>query len=254
MSREKELVLFGGDKGWKASDWTDSDDRVRGGASQSYLTITGSSARFHGNLDITALGGAGFASQRTTGEDRTWDLSAYDGVYLNIGKHDGKKYTLTLKDEILPLMPDGREQSTISYEYDFESQSKLGLFVPWHAMKPTYRGKEKDDAKPLDTKNVKRFSIMMRSFFGTQEGDFDLTINSIKAVAQPDDIEKGIIGSEKGTGEQEPWSWKNSNLVGLAVILGSTWAISWGYCWWKGYDMGIMRFGRWWSVVKNPTL
>ncbi|CAN9088583.1 unnamed protein product [Alternaria alternata] len=200
MSREKELVLFGGDKGWKASDWTDSDDRVRGGASQSYLTITGSSARFHGNLDITALGGAGFASQRTTGEDRTWDLSAYDGVYLNIGKHDGKKYTLTLKDEILPLMPDGREQSTISYEYDFESQSKLGLFVPWHAMKPTYRGKEKDDAKPLDTKNVKRFSIMMRSFFGTQEGDFDLTINSIKAVAQPDDIEKGIIGSEKGTG------------------------------------------------------
>jgi hypothetical protein len=29
-------------------------------------------------------------------------------------------------------------------------------------MKPTYRGKEKDDAKPLDTKNVKRFSIMMR--------------------------------------------------------------------------------------------
>lgn len=55
-------------------------------------------------------------------------MSAYDGVYLNIGKHDGKKYTLTLKDEILPLMPDGREQSTISYEYDFESQSKLGLF------------------------------------------------------------------------------------------------------------------------------
>lgn len=40
----------------------------------------------------------------------------------------------------------------------------------------------------------------MDSFFGTQEGDFDLTINSIKAVAQPDDIEKGIIGSEKGTG------------------------------------------------------
>jgi hypothetical protein len=34
MSNQKELVLFGGDQGWKASDWTDSDDRVRGGASQ----------------------------------------------------------------------------------------------------------------------------------------------------------------------------------------------------------------------------
>ncbi|CAN9223174.1 unnamed protein product [Alternaria alternata] len=177
MSREKELVLFGGDKGWKASDWTDSDDRVRGGASQSYLTITGSSARFHGNLDITTLGGAGFASQRTTGEDRTWDLSAYDG------------YTLTLKDEILPLMPDGREQSTISYEYDFESQSKL-------------------------------VSLALKKAI------FDLTINSIKAVAQPDDIEKGIIGSEKGTGEQEPWSWKKSE---------SRWAGSY-----PGFDMGYL--------------
>jgi hypothetical protein len=187
-------------RGWKASDWTSSDDRVRGGASQSHLSISGSTARFHGNLDITALGGAGFASQRTTGEDRTWDLSAYDGIYLSLGKHDGKKYTLTLKDEILPLMADGREASTISYEYDFSSTSKKELFVPWHAMKPTYRGKEKDDAEKLKTGNVKRFSIMMRSFFGTQEGDFDLTIKEIKAVKQSGDVEKGVFGSEKGIG------------------------------------------------------
>jgi hypothetical protein len=187
-------------RGWKASDWTSSDDRVRGGASQSHLSISGSTARFHGNLDITALGGAGFASQRTTGEDRTWDLSAYDGIYLSLGKHDGKKYTLTLKDEILPLMADGREASTISYEYDFSSTTKKEFFVPWHAMKPTYRGKEKHDAEKLKTKNVKRFSIMMRSFFGTQEGDFDVTINVIKAVKQSGDVEKGVVGSEKGTG------------------------------------------------------
>ncbi|KAF1829301.1 CIA30 family protein [Decorospora gaudefroyi] len=254
MGNGKERTLFGGDKGWKASDWTDSDDRVRGGASQSYFDITGSSACFHGNLDITALGGAGFASQRTMGDDRTWDLSAYDGIHLQLGKHDGKKYTLTLKDEILPPMADGREQSTISYEYDFSSPSEMALFVPWHAMKPTYRGKEKDDAPPLDTENVKRFSLMMRSFFGDQEGDFSLTVNAIKAVSQASDIEKGITGdgiSPRGTGAQEPWSWKNSNLVGLAVILSSTWAISWAYCWWKGYDMSFMRFGRWWSVVKK---
>lgn len=135
---------------------------MRGGISQSYLTISGSSARFHGNLDITALGGAGFASQRTTGDDRSWDLSAYDGIYLDLGAHDGKKYTLTLKDEILPLMPDGREQSSLSWEYDFESKSELGVFVPWHAMKAMYRGREMNDTQPLDTGDVKRFSLMMR--------------------------------------------------------------------------------------------
>lgn len=60
-------------------------------------------------------------------------------------------------------MDDGREQSTISYEYVFsEAGEDGGLFVPWHALKPTYRGKEKSDAKPLNTADVRRFSIMMR--------------------------------------------------------------------------------------------
>ncbi|KAJ4367373.1 hypothetical protein N0V83_006955 [Neocucurbitaria cava] len=130
---------------------------------QSYLDISNSSAHFHGTLDIKTLGGAGFASQRTTGDDRSWDLSDYDGIHLDVGKYDGKRYTLTLKDEILPPNPEnGREQSTISYEYEFSSSSAEGLFVPWHALKATYRGKEKDGAEPLDTKNVKRFSVMMR--------------------------------------------------------------------------------------------
>jgi hypothetical protein len=34
------------------------------------------------------LGGAGFASQRTTGEDREWDLSEYAGIQLSIAKGD----------------------------------------------------------------------------------------------------------------------------------------------------------------------
>jgi hypothetical protein len=103
-------------RGWSSADWTSSDDRVRGGASQSYLDTSSSSARFHGTLDITALGGAGFASQRTTGEDRTWDLSKYSGIHLDLGTKDGKKYTFLIKDEILPVDEGGREQSTISYE------------------------------------------------------------------------------------------------------------------------------------------
>jgi hypothetical protein len=77
-------------------------------------------------------------------------------------------------------------------------------------LKPTYRGKPKNDAEDLDTKNVRRFSIMsrryvssfltierrklmMHSFFGEQEGDFSLEIKSITAVSQSDDLEGGMV-------------------------------------------------------------
>lgn len=156
---------------WSPLEWTASDDRVRGGSSQSYLDASPLSptAVFYGNLDTKTLGGAGFASQRTTAES-TWDLSNFDGILLDIEKTDGKKYTLTLKDEILPKRPDGREQSTVSWEYDFvtadltkHDRGEGGeIFVPWEDFVPTYRGREMKDAKPLDLKKVKRFSLMMR--------------------------------------------------------------------------------------------
>ncbi|KAJ9668595.1 hypothetical protein H2201_001237 [Coniosporium apollinis] len=218
------MFLFGGSKAWNPADWTSSDDRVRGGSSQSYLTCTGSSptARFHGTLDIKTLGGAGFASQRTTGEDRSWDLSAYDGIELDVEDADSKRYTFILKDELLPKNPEnGREQSTISYEYDFQvqkdehsqSSSSKGtkIVMPWDALKATYRGKEKRDAAPLDTKNIKRLSVMMRSFFGDQEGDFALSIRSIAAVKIPKPEERsypvGVTLSEKG---MLPLWWRDS--------------------------------------------
>jgi hypothetical protein len=84
--------------------------------------------------------------------------------------------------------------------------------VPWSSLKPVYRGKEKKDASKLDLKSVKRFSIMSRrydsrillhaktltrhSFFGDQEGDFSLTIKSIKAVSQSLDLEGGIAAGQ----------------------------------------------------------
>lgn len=46
-------------------------------------------ARFYGNLDITTLGGAGFASQRTR-KDVAWDLSAYEGIRLVVTKSDSR--------------------------------------------------------------------------------------------------------------------------------------------------------------------
>ena len=56
---------------------------------QSYLDIsTDGVARFHGNLDIETLGGAGFASQHTTGKDRAWDVDGYNGIQLEVLESD----------------------------------------------------------------------------------------------------------------------------------------------------------------------
>ena len=83
-----------------------------------------------------------------------------------------------MKDEILSRNPgNGREQATISYEYDFvvpkhvlsqkggKDVPRTHVFIPWAHLKPTYRGKEKKDAQPLNLKSIRRMSIMMRRYF-----------------------------------------------------------------------------------------
>jgi hypothetical protein len=72
-------------------------------------------------------------------------------------------YTLVLKDKLLPKRPDGREQSTVSWEYDFRTEEKAIVRVEWRNLRATYRGRE-IDAEPLDLKHVKRMSIMIRRY------------------------------------------------------------------------------------------
>ncbi|EME88004.1 uncharacterized protein MYCFIDRAFT_48226 [Pseudocercospora fijiensis CIRAD86] len=249
-SGQKRYSLFGGDESWQAQDWTDSDDRVRGGKSQSYLECSDEIGRFYGTLDIKTLGGAGFASQRTTGEDREWDLSDYAGIEICVAKGDKKRYTFILKDKLLPPDPEnGREQASISYECDFElpPQTKPGpaherfVFIPWSSFNATYRGRLKKDAKPINLKKVKRMSIMMRSFFGAQEGDFSLSMRSISALAKApppgdeipiamhqDALEKGqAIPQSTGIGDAEWYSGRQDfyELVRrrrMYLLLGAT--------------------------------
>ncbi|KAJ5549014.1 hypothetical protein N7513_006248 [Penicillium frequentans] len=222
--------LFGGSRAWNPSDWTTSDDRVRGGSSISTLICSPSSltAIFSGNLDIKTLGGAGFASQRTSGEDRTWDLSDYDGIELVLDGRlmDGKFYTLTLKDEILPKRSDGREQSTVSWEFDFKATEEK-LFVRFSDLRPTYRGREKRDVEPLDLKNIKRFGIMMRSFFGDQEGPFELGIVSISGLrldkhsAQADSVHRDEEDEDEEIFDEKDVAWGRKRRSGWFSWLSS---------------------------------
>ena len=148
---------------WDLSRWTSSDDRVRGGSSVSSLELTAKGVLFHGNLDIETLGGAGFASQRTIENEQVWDLSGYDGVELHIVPSDRKRYTFSLTDEIPPRRPDAREQSALVWEYDFcASEAGCEVRLIWKDLKPTYRGKLVEDARPLDLSHIKRFRIMIR--------------------------------------------------------------------------------------------
>lgn len=75
-----------------------------------------------------------------------------------------------LKDaDALPKRPDGREQSTVSWEFDFEvdgqgraAGGKDVVVMPFAEFKATYRGKPKEDADPLDLSRITRVSFMMR--------------------------------------------------------------------------------------------
>jgi hypothetical protein len=74
------MILF---PPWCPADWHPQNDSLRGGSSTSALTVVPhcNSAIFSGILDSKTLGGAGFASVRTTGEQR-WDWRGYDGLEL----------------------------------------------------------------------------------------------------------------------------------------------------------------------------
>lgn len=147
-----------------------TDDRVRGGSSRSHLSVReeehGPVAVFHGHLDTSTLGGAGFASQRTAGALHL-DLSAYAGLRLALPAQqgDGRRYVVALKDELPGKRDDGRERSGVSWEAEFVNAGGGGatdVVLPWASFRATYRGRDKPDAKPLDRSDIQRIGLMMR--------------------------------------------------------------------------------------------
>ncbi|RPA97934.1 NADH:ubiquinone oxidoreductase complex I intermediate-associated protein 30 [Choiromyces venosus 120613-1] len=199
----KRLDLFGGCGPWNSSEWTQQNDSVRG--STLFIPPSGVCAVFSGNLDTKTLGGTGFASQRTT-EERIWDLSDYQGVEFLVkpwGCEDipltssnpptNKTYSFNIKD-VLPdrYIENGTvlENSTLEYQANFTPSEDIAsdggrVVLPFESFEANYRGRPQNGTE-LNLSNIRRFSLMVRSFFGPQEGEFRLVISSrIRFSANP---------------------------------------------------------------------
>lgn len=155
---------------WNASEWVASDDSIRpGGQSASHLEISADAtvARFYGTLDYEALNGSGFASQRTVDGWAGLDLSTFDRVRLQLPYADGKTYTLNLKD-VEPAVVNGREQASVSWEYDFPTTASAtaaqSVEVLFADLVPTYQGSVVNDTAPLNLAGIKRVNFMIRRY------------------------------------------------------------------------------------------
>ncbi|GAA5905669.1 uncharacterized protein JCM6883_005405 [Sporobolomyces salmoneus] len=208
-------LLYGSSKPWPR--FHPVNDTIRGGKSESSFNVSSSRnvATFSGLLDITALGGAGFASQSTTYSPRlSLPPSTYSGLSLSLSlptsSHSPKdeeekfekpskptKFVLILKNTKPPTRPDGRRESVTSYEFEFDVEElgrsgsyedeKDGRVVvqveaEWNEFKATYRGRPQPDAPDLDPSDIYELSFMCRSNFGQQAGRFSLDVVSLSAI------------------------------------------------------------------------
>ena len=103
------------------------------------LDVPGTLATFHGVLDTKTLGGAGFASQRTVGDNRVWNLSDYNGLQISIlvppptsqavetvenhapvetEEKDKRIFTIVLRDCVVRGQPDAGKE--INWEWNFQ--------------------------------------------------------------------------------------------------------------------------------------
>ncbi|CAG7845964.1 SubName: Full=Uncharacterized protein {ECO:0000313/EMBL:CCA71085.1} [Serendipita indica DSM 11827] len=189
---------------WQFDNWKRVDDSVRGGASISYLTSwqdpnghqTGAS--FHGHLDITVLGGAGFASQKFE-FDKPFEPGKVDTgkscIRLSIvpishsSPNTPSDFVVTLKTQPPPPRSQPKPRSQLVYEASFTLSSAPEIVLPLDTFVPTYRGREvkRGDPhwRPFDPQRIYEIGLMCRSNFGKQSGDFELVVSRIDIVCTP---------------------------------------------------------------------
>lgn len=169
-------------------------------------------------LDIDTLGGAGFASQRYRFGPRPLSLPPlfYRGITLHIQHdspalstftpHRAETFTLVLKTTLptsppsRPKTPPNPEPASLSYEASFTPSSDLTtekVNLDFEDFKATYRGREvkRDDPRyqPLHTEEIYELSLMCRSDFAAQKGDFSVIIHSLEGWKKEGKVGRGGV-------------------------------------------------------------
>ncbi|KDN53217.1 CIA30-domain-containing protein [Tilletiaria anomala UBC 951] len=211
---------------------------------------------FEGFLDTTTLGGAGFSSQVcSTGFPWSVSQEQFRGLALRYrqpspsvqpeekqpggGNTPVTSYVIQLKMAVPESRPDGRRESVVAYEWEFDTNTAAAKETPvgqlvrvaadWSAFRPTYRGRPKDGAEPLDPAKVKEWSIMARSNFGSQSGSFLLQIAALSAIHSTTNLL--ATGKETNKNLMHPVDRTSGEYYGFALFIFATvmWAL---WCLW----------------------
>lgn len=79
-----------------------------------------------------------------------------------------------------------------------ESASSARVFLPFEGFKAVYRGREVEGRGGVRRGGIRRVGIMMRSFFGEQEGGFGVEVWGVVGLGGGGG--KGVLGRGEGGG------------------------------------------------------
>jgi len=148
--------------------WFVINDGVMGGLSEGTIETTADgTAVFQGVLSLENNGG--FSSVRTRPAD--FNLAGAEGLIFRV-KGDGKRYKAYLR---MDSNFDG-----IIYQAAFETVPGkwMDARLPFKSFEPTYHGRSRPDARPLDANDVTSLGFIVSD---KQEGPFRLEIESVKS-------------------------------------------------------------------------
>ncbi|POW01886.1 hypothetical protein PSTT_12154 [Puccinia striiformis] len=201
------VIIFGSvPRSWNIEEWKEVSDKIRGGKSSStlrYITPYHSSegVSFEGTLDAATLGGAGFVSQvyhtpfslLPSGPPISGP-GPYSAFFIEVdplpSTHPSliNKFTFGVKNH-----NHQGDQSSLIYQCDFtvplatpqadhnnKLQRLVKVRIPFKELVPTFRGRPSPDHTPFDPAlTVSQISLMVRSFFNVQSGNFFLNVHRL---------------------------------------------------------------------------
>ncbi|KAI9627710.1 hypothetical protein KEM48_012039 [Puccinia striiformis f. sp. tritici PST-130] len=175
------VIIFGSvPRSWNIEEWKEVSDKIRGGKSSSTLRYI---TPYHSSEGVSFEG--------------TWMLlrpGPYSAFFIEVdplpSTHPSliNKFTFGVKNH-----NHQGDQSSLIYQCDFtvplatpqadhnnKLQRLVKVRIPFKELVPTFRGRPSPDHTPFDPAlTVSQISLMVRSFFNVQSGNFFLNVHRL---------------------------------------------------------------------------